>query len=195
MLPVMLDVSRLPIVLAGAGPALLRRLERLDAAQADHVRVFSSNANTKLREQAGARLTERFPTGSDFANVSLVFIAGLPKAHAQSLADLARQRQVLVHVEDEKQLCDFYFPSVLRRGDLVISVSTSGSSPTLARVVREQIEESFGKEWAGYTHELAQQRLAWRAGGRTPQEVEALSREYIKTQGWLRALHNEEEVA
>jgi len=186
MFPLMLDLAQVSVLLAGADEKLLRRLKNLDASGAQRLKVFTEQADPELRALAGPRLTLHLPTGEDFTGVSLLLVAGLARPKAASIAELARKRHILVNVEDDKIHCDFYYPSVLRRGDLVVAVSTGGKSPTLARVVRERIEDVFGKAWAGYTHEIAQKRLAWRAEGRKPEEVESLSRSYIEAQGWLK---------
>jgi siroheme synthase-like protein len=59
-----------------------------------------------------------------------------------------RERGVLVNMVDDIPNCDFAFPAIVRRGDLVLAVSTGGRSPALARRLREDLEEWFGLEWA-----------------------------------------------
>jgi siroheme synthase-like protein len=60
----------------------------------------------------------------------------------------ARARGVLVNVMDDVPNCDFAAPAVVRRGDLVLAISTGGRSPALARRLREELEARFGPEWA-----------------------------------------------
>jgi len=55
---------------------------------------------------------------------------------------------VLVNIVDEPDKCSFIVPSMLRRGDLLIAISTSGRSPALARKIREELEGSYGDEYA-----------------------------------------------
>ncbi|MEW6665574.1 MAG: bifunctional precorrin-2 dehydrogenase/sirohydrochlorin ferrochelatase [Thermodesulfobacteriota bacterium] len=59
----------------------------------------------------------------------------------------SRERGILVNAVDQPGDCTFIVPSTLRRGDLVVAVSTSGKSPALARRLRERLEETFGKEY------------------------------------------------
>jgi precorrin-2 dehydrogenase/sirohydrochlorin ferrochelatase len=59
----------------------------------------------------------------------------------------ARTRGVLVNVMDDVRNCDFAAPAVVRRGDLVLAISTGGRSPALARRLREELETRFGPEW------------------------------------------------
>jgi siroheme synthase-like protein len=55
---------------------------------------------------------------------------------------------VLVNVMDDVPNCDFAAPAIVRRGDLVLAISTGGRSPALARRLREELEARFGPEWA-----------------------------------------------
>jgi precorrin-2 dehydrogenase/sirohydrochlorin ferrochelatase len=65
-----------------------------------------------------------------------------------AIARAARDRGVLVNVMDDVRNCDFAAPAVVRRGDLVLAISTGGRSPALARRLREDLEGRFGAEWA-----------------------------------------------
>ncbi len=62
----------------------------------------------------------------------------------------ARKRGIPVNVVDQPELCTFIVPSVIRRGDLVIAVSTSGKSPAVSKRVRKILEKEFGPAWGTY---------------------------------------------
>ena len=62
----------------------------------------------------------------------------------------AEAKGVLVNVVDDPEYCGFILPSILRRGDLVVSVSTSGNAPALAVRVRERLERELGDEYARF---------------------------------------------
>jgi siroheme synthase-like protein len=71
----------------------------------------------------------------------------------------AAQRQgVLCNVVDVPDLCDFFYPSIVRRGDLQIAVSTAGQSPSLAQNIRQQLEKQFGPAYATWVAELGETR-------------------------------------
>jgi precorrin-2 dehydrogenase/sirohydrochlorin ferrochelatase len=59
----------------------------------------------------------------------------------------AQTKGLLINAVDQPRDCNFIFPSILKRGDLVLAISTSGKSPALARKIREQLEQQFGKEY------------------------------------------------
>ncbi len=67
---------------------------------------------------------------------------------SQAVSAEAVRRNLLVNVVDDPSRCNFIVPAVLRRGDLVVTVSTSGHSPALARAVRERLEKIFEPEYA-----------------------------------------------
>lgn len=185
MFPIALNLATIPVLLAGQGALLIKRLAYLDEDGAKHLRVFSDNPSPALRAAAGDRLTERLPAQDDIASASVILIAGLPREQAEKLAMQARHSGRLVNVEDINELCDFYFTANIRRGDLVIAVSTSGASPTLARKVRDFIAGRFGPEWEERVRELASLRLSLKAKGASMREVIDATEAHLKAKGWL----------
>lgn len=169
MLPVMLDLSRGPVLLYGAGSAASRRERLLREAGATDLRLFPDA-----------------PPGEDDIRAALaVFVVDVPDGAAERIAALARALGVLVNVEDRTALCDFYTPSVVRRGDLTIAVSTGGKSPGLARRLRERLESLFGPEWQDRLDRLARARDGWRAEGADMATVARRTNDMIEKEGWL----------
>lgn len=70
----------------------------------------------------------------------------------------AKQQGIFVNVVDAPKLCDFIVPAIIARGDLTIAVSTSGKSPALARMIKQQIADLYGEEYAVYPELLAEFR-------------------------------------
>jgi precorrin-2 dehydrogenase/sirohydrochlorin ferrochelatase len=181
MLPVMLDLSRRPVLLYGHGPAALKRLGLLKSAGARDLRVFSPDEQVKA--EAGPAWRAEKPAPADIRAALAVFIANAPDAEA--VAAEARAGGVLVNVEDVTSLCDFYTPGVVRRGDLVLAVSTSGRAPGLARRLRRKLEDLFGPEWADRVAKMAAAREGWRRDGADSREVARRSDELVDREGWL----------
>ena len=115
----------------------------------------------------------------------LLFVAGLPEGEARALAGRARELGVLVNVEDRLPLCDFHVPAIVRRGDLLLTASTGGQVPGLARALRESLADQFGPEWTVRLKELGKARAKWRAQGLSPGEVSHHVRELVSRMGWL----------
>jgi precorrin-2 dehydrogenase/sirohydrochlorin ferrochelatase len=86
------------------------------------------------------------PADLDGAFICIAHSSDVAERDAIALA--ARDHGVLVNVMDDVPNCDFAAPAVVRRGDLVLAISTSGRSPALARKLREDLEGRFGVEWA-----------------------------------------------
>jgi len=140
-----------------------------------------------LLVEAGLK-AELLPSDADdskLAGLKFLFVAGLDGERALSLASRARALGVLVNVEDEPELCDFHVPAIVRRGDLILTVSTGGRAPGLARRLREWLEQKFGQEWQGRLKTLSEARSGWRAEGIPPLEVSRRTSALIAEQGWL----------
>ncbi|ABS64384.1 siroheme synthase [Parvibaculum lavamentivorans DS-1] len=185
MFPILIDLASLKVVLVAEGEVAEKRLAALDAAGAAHLEVYSQAPTATLAKQAGKRLKGARPASEALQEAHIVFLAGLDDRESAALAGKARAAGRLVNTEDVKPLCDFHVPSILRRGDLTISVSTGGKSPGLARRLRRHLEGLFGPEWAGRLDELGRQRKAWRAEGIEIAEIGRRVDAYIEEKGWL----------
>lgn len=155
---VKLDGRRCLVI--GGGTVAEAKIESLLAAEAS-VRVVAPGATPKVREWArDARITwnPRKYDADDLAGMFLVIAAtNSPSLHDEIYAE-ARRRGVLCNTVDEPQRCDFYFPAVVRRGELQIAISTGGLSPALAQRLRKELEQQFGPEWEAWVAQLGRTR-------------------------------------
>lgn len=182
MIPIALDAATLPLAVAGRGPAALRRLLALRAAEARDLLLFSDQPDHELDRVAGSALRRFLPDRAELAGLRALWIAGLPDDLANELAALARLARVLVNVEDRPAQCDFHSVAEVRRGGLLLTVSTGGASPGLAARVRARLGAEYGPEWADRLALLRGQRAAWRRDGR---DVGALTDALLLASGWL----------
>lgn len=142
-LPVFLDLTEGVVGLVGAGPAALNKLRLLRAAAA-RVRWYSKDvgfAEEVLTAALSGPLEISFadPRQADFADcIAVVSAAG--DALDDDIAALARGQHVPVNVVDRPELSTFIFPAIVDRGDVVVAIATGGTSPVLARRLRERIE-------------------------------------------------------
>lgn len=165
MLPIALDLTQLSVLLIGTGPATERRLKSLREAGCEPNHI--PNAPDKI------------------PNAQIIFIADFDEATSERLYLAGKAAGAIVNVEDKSQFCDFHVPAIIRRGDLLMTVSTGGASPTLARKIRDIIGNLFGAEWAERTSEIAQLRSGWRAQGASMQEVAKNTEAHLAAKGWL----------
>jgi precorrin-2 dehydrogenase / sirohydrochlorin ferrochelatase len=185
MFPIVLDLSEARVALVGNGKAALRRLALLDADAARHVTVFADDPLPELADAAGSRLRRALPGAADLAGIHIVFAVDLAPDRLAALAATARAVGALVNVEDRPALSSFHSPALLRRGDLVIAVSTNGQSPGLARRVKRFLEGLFGSEWQGRLDDLAALRQGWREAGAGGAELARWTDEWIDRHHWL----------
>lgn len=161
MLPILLHPDT-AIGLIGAGEGFQRRRAMLAAAGVEPIILEPDSRLEGLR---------------------LLYVAGLPPDAAQSLARRARADGILVNVEDIPVLCDFHVPAILRRGDLVFSISTGGRAPGLARRLRQWLEAAFSPEWQARAEELGTARARWRQEGAA--DLAGRTCAFIDAKGWL----------
>lgn len=195
MFPIALNMESLPILLTGDAPFLTGRMNYLKQANASNVTIVCNNACHCLREIAGDHLHERDVTLDDVKAAKVVMVAGLDREGSERMHGWAKQEGKLINVEDVMDLCDFYFTANLRRGKMVVSVSTSGASPTVARKMRDHIGHMYGPEWEQRLDEIGEMRLKLRAEGKGMKEVIAITEAYLKEQGWLQPDGDDEAAA
>lgn len=183
MIPVALHPG-LALAVAGSGAPALRRLNALRVAGAAPL-VFANGPDAALAAAAGDAFHPALPDRAALAALRALWIAGLPDEVAATLAEAARAQRVLVNVEDRVALCDFHSVAEVRRGDLLLTVSTSGKSPSLAARIRARLVAEYGPEWSARLEQLGQQRQGWRAEGLSMAEVARLTEGAIDQAGWL----------
>lgn len=167
MLPLVLNPVNLKAGLAGRGDARDRRAALLAEAGVE-ARLLPDDAPDALLE-----------------GLQVLFVAGLEEGEARLLAARAHALKVLVNVEDALPLCDFHVPAIVRRGDLLLTASTGGQAPGLARALREKLAVAFGPEWTVRLKELGAVRARWRGQGMSPSQVSRNMRDLIARNGWL----------
>lgn len=158
--PLMLDLTNRPCLVVGAGEVAVRKIASLLAGGAV-VTVISPEADPQIAEwaeQGQLKWLRTSYSGQDVRGYALVIAAT-----NQPEVNLAVHQAVSscggwINVVDRPDLCNFTVPSVVRRGKLVIAVSTSGASPSLARRIKLQLEAAYGAEYADYVDFLAEMR-------------------------------------
>jgi precorrin-2 dehydrogenase/sirohydrochlorin ferrochelatase len=147
--PILLDMRDRSCLVVGGGEVGTRKAESLLLCKA-RVTVVSLRVSARLAELArGGNLVvkARAYREPDLQGMFLVFGAtDDPKVNRQVHAD-AERRGILCNIADQPEICSFFLPAVVRRGDLTISISTAGRSPALAKQLRRQLERQFGDEY------------------------------------------------
>jgi precorrin-2 dehydrogenase len=166
--PVYLELSGRRCLVVGGGLVAERRTEGLVAAGAT-VTVISPTLTPTLVALAADGRIRHSPRGfepGDLHAVDLAFAATDRGEINAALFREARARGVWVNAADDPAHCTFILPAVVRRGDLTVAVSTGGTSPALARAIREELEGFLTAEYATLARIAAEARRELRAAGR-----------------------------
>lgn len=185
MLPLILDTRERRVVVAGRGLAAQQRYELARDAGTGRLALFVIDQDGWACH-AEAALYERLPVRADLEGAAVVFLAGLSRDDTARIVAHARAVGALVNAEDQPEFCDFHVPAVVRRADLLITVSTGGKAPGLSQRIKAHLEVQFGPEWSARVRTLVDARALWRAEGRPKTEVTRLTREMLEREGWLR---------
>lgn len=147
--PVYLNLKGKKAIVVGGGKVAERKVLRLITAGAD-VTVISPELTKRLvkeKEKKTIRCRQRGYRSGDLRGSFLVIAAtDSPELNSR----IALEAPALVNVVDVPAECNFIVPSVVNRGDLVISISTSGVSPALSKTIRQELEKVYGESIAGY---------------------------------------------
>ena len=147
--PIFLELEGKTVLVVGGGNVAQRKVETLIEYGAA-VNIVSKQLTTGLRglvdageiRQIGDAFLEQHLDGA-----FMVYAATDNNQLNRKISQSARKRGVLINAVDQPDDCDFIVPSIVRKGDLSIAVSTSGKSPALAKNIRKQLEMQFGNEY------------------------------------------------
>ena len=151
--------GRLAVVIGG-GQIAERKVRTLRDAGAK-VRLVADTITPALRDLAEGgelELVERRYARGDLAGAVVVVAATDDEEVNRSVYADATEAGIPVNVVDNTALCTFIAPSIIRRGDLVVAISTGGAAPALAVRIRERLEQEFGDEYARFLELTAQLR-------------------------------------
>ncbi len=154
--PAFIDSGYLSCLVVGAGKTGFRKIKKLLECGVKDIRIVEPRPSTKelnvlLKAYAGAEgslcFIERQFAPLDLDDRTAVFACTNFKGVNASIARLAHRRGQLVNVVDSPDLSSFIVPGMVLRGPLHIAFSTSGASPALAKKIRKEMEECFGREY------------------------------------------------
>jgi precorrin-2 dehydrogenase / sirohydrochlorin ferrochelatase len=160
LFPMFLKLHGKQVLVVGAGAVGEPKIESLLETGA-RIRVVALEVRSSVREWARAgkiELNLRAFDPDDLNGVFLAVVATSSRSLNERIYREAQLRGVVCNVVDVPDLCDFFYPSVVRRGDLQIAVSTAGQSPSLAQKIRKQLEKEFGPGYAAWVAQLGETR-------------------------------------
>ena len=174
-----LKLSARPCLVVGAGTIAESKIASL-LESGGRVRVVAPEATPQVRSWAqtkGIEWHQRPFQPDDLEGMLLVVAATSSTVLHERIFEEATRRGVLCNIVDVPSLCDFYYPSVVQRGDLQIAISTAGQSPALAQRLRKELEDQFGPEYEEWVAQLGEARGKLRSTNMDSQERKGLLHE------------------
>jgi precorrin-2 dehydrogenase len=181
--PMMVDLTGKRCLVVGGGSVAERKVALL-LEFGGAVEVVSPEVTARLTALAEAgriRLRRRSVRIADMTGAFLVVAAtDDPQVNSQ-VGERARVGGGLVNVVDDPDACSFLVPSVVRRGDLTIAISTAGGSPALAKKLRQRLEQTIGPEYEEFLAALRELRERAQRSITDPKERQAIFRRAIES--------------
>ncbi|WP_347491082.1 bifunctional precorrin-2 dehydrogenase/sirohydrochlorin ferrochelatase [Desulfoscipio sp. XC116] len=154
--PIFLNLKDKKCLVVGGGKVAERKVSALARCGAQ-IHVISPQLTAELQNMVECGLIKHrhgYYETSDLADAFLVISATNNEAANHTVANDCMQRNIMVNVVDDPPRCNFFVPSVVHRGSLKLAVSTGGSSPRLARMIRQKLEQEFGTAFTEFTNFL-----------------------------------------
>lgn len=187
--PIFLQLEGMTALVVGGGGVARRKVETLLAFGAK-VSIVSRELVPELRRLVdngdvrllGEEMEDRF-----FDDVSLVIAATDDSVFNHRVSEGARIRGLLINAVDQPADCTFIVPSIVRKGDLMIAISTCGKSPALSKKIRKRLETQFGDEYADFLSLMGRLRKVLLGMGLPQQENSRIFHEIVES-GIIEAL-------
>ena len=148
--PINLNIRNKRCVVIGGGEVAERKVGQLIKAGAQVI-VISPRLTKKLRnltiKEKIQHINRNYKAG-DLRGAILAFAATDDHNVNRQALEEARRRRVLLNIVDSPEGCDFIVPSLVARGDLLLTVSTSGKSPALSKKIRKELKALYGREYS-----------------------------------------------
>jgi len=172
--PVFLNLKDRLCIVIGGGKVAERKVENLLKVKVK-IKVISPELTFKLKklvEEGKIEWEKRKYQKGDLNSAWLVIAATNDPEVQKEIYKEAEERHIFCNVVDVPELCSFIVPSIIKRGPLIIAISTSGVSPAVARRLRETLEELIGEEYEFYLELMKNLREQILNSNLSPEEKE-----------------------
>jgi len=151
LFPIFLKADQIKILVLGAGPVGLEKLTALLGNSPDaHVTVIAQDILPEVSSLCGqypqVTLIKRPYHISDLTGFRIVIAAVNNRLLSEQIRQEAKAAGLLVNIADTPDLCDFYLGSIVKKGHLKMAISTNGKSPTMAKRLKEMLQETLPEE-------------------------------------------------
>ena len=151
LFPIFVKLDQINVLVVGAGPIGLEKLQaimRNSPAANVHLVAEEIQADVLnfIQDKSSIHLSHRAFQASDLDGVGLVVLATNNAILNEEIRVLTAARHILLNVADKPALCDFYLSSVVQKGNLKVAISTNGKSPTIAKRLKEFLQDMLPEE-------------------------------------------------
>ncbi len=149
--PIYLNLRGKKVVVVGGGKVAERKVfDLLQAGSEIYVisPFLSEGLSLLLKEGQFQWVADSFSENLVPSDAFIVIAATDEEEINQRIYDFARGCGIMVNVVDQPELCDFYLPSVVKKGDITIAISTGGKAPSFSRALREKLERMLPDDLA-----------------------------------------------
>lgn len=159
LFPVFLKLESLKLLIVGGGYVGTEKLTAvMNNSPATKITLVATVISNAIKELAAAypniTLKEKPYHIDDLADHDIVIAAINDTAISTQVVVDAKSKKILVNAADKPDLCDFYLSAVVQKGDLKIAISTNGKSPTIAKRVKEMLQENLPDEIDELLHNM-----------------------------------------
>ena len=137
--PLCINLEDKRFLIVGYGRIAKRKLKAISEFTSNIKIITKDLAEEKLGK--GIEIVNKCFDEKDLEGFDFVITATGSREQDEAIVAACKSRGIPVNAADDREECDFFLPGIIKRGDLVVSVSTSGKSPAYSRHLREQIED------------------------------------------------------
>ncbi|SUJ28402.1 Siroheme synthase [Sphingobacterium spiritivorum] len=151
LFPIFIKLNQIRTLLVGGGAVALEKFQALTAQDKQaQLTIVGKEIKTELKSLAAAyphvELFEREFVAADLQDKQLVISATNNPELNEEIRVLTQQQNILLNAVDKPALCDFYLGSIVRKGNLKVAISTNGKSPTIAKRVKDLLQDLLPEE-------------------------------------------------
>lgn len=178
LFPVFLKLENLSLLIVGGGYVGMEKLSVvLQHSPGGKIKIVASQISDEIKELVAGRnnirLIERAYEPADIDDADIVIAAVNDVVVSSQVSRDAKEKGKLINAADKPDLCDFYLGSIVQKGHLKIAISTNGKSPTIAKRVKEMLNDSLPDEINDLLNQM--QSIRNKIGGDFAEKVKQLN--------------------
>ena len=178
--PFFTDIEGKKALIVGGGTVAQRKIEKLLPFRPE-ITVCAPEINSEIEGLEGITVLKRGFSPDMLDDAAFVIAATDDREVNREISGLCREKNIPVNVVDDRELCSFIFPALVKRGKMTVGISTEGASPLAARKTREAIEKLIPEDYAELIEHMENIRHSVKSGeGGNAQHCREFEKEYEK---------------